>query len=235
MKHKKTIIHFLYVLSLCIAFYILFATDIESSFPAWKVSLFYLCFCAWRYHIIKLDDKKNLYEKVAWIAKRRSYGAFNSTHLRDFDLIDYIGVEQREHNIPQQYYIDFSNETEKELLKQILGKHKEYVIERYFLGYLKESKEIYKLKSLEYYFLSLHCFISNNNDNNVYSKREPISVHQYKCKLTDYGKAYYKLALITQLYIESNENVYQLCEYRDKKRINNIMEILDKNEVCFFS
>ena len=196
-------------------------------------SFIYLCLCAWNHHRTKLDDSKNLYEKIAWIAER-GWGDLPPTRLRDFELVEYIEFEQRNQNIQQKYRIDFSNEAEKEYLKQILNSHKEDVLKSFFYGRLTESKDIYNLDSLEYYFVSLNSFICNKYDNKVYSKREYISDYEYKEQLTEYGRVHYKLKLITQLYIENNARVQKLYNFIDKERKKNIIETLDKNEVCFF-
>lgn len=188
----------------------------------------------------KLSQQQDLYKKVAWIAERRSYCLHSSSlDLRDFDLTEYIEIEQRSQNIPQQYCIDFSNKTEKDYLNQILNKHKQNVIHSYFVGDLKESKDIYRLKSNEYYFFSLHCFIydilSSYKDNGMYENTECISEWKFKCQLTEYSRVYYKLELITRSYIESNKQIQKLFEYIDKARKDLIVETLENNEVVFLS
>ena len=117
-------------------------------------SICFLCFCAWAYHKSKLDDAKNLYRNVAWISDR----SLVTPNLRDFELSEYIEFEQRKQNIPEEFQIDFLNETEKGNLEKILDSHKEHVIKSYFSGHLSESKEIYKMDNSEYYFFSLNNF-----------------------------------------------------------------------------
>lgn len=240
MKGKKEniekIFFTLYIISIIIAGFIVCYRFIgEEPVPVGGIALFYLCFCAYAYHKHKLDEKQSLHNKVAWIYDRRLNVGFNYTHLRDSELYEYIEIHQRELNIPRQYRIDFSNETEKEYLSKILDKHKEHVIEYYFYNRLKETKEIHYLNSLEYYFFSLHCFVYGNlsdyKDNDAYEKKEYISDWQFKCQLTEYGRVYYKLELITRSYIESNDKVQKLFESIDKERKNRIMETLNKNEV----
>lgn len=243
MKDKKTIIEkiffTLYIISIIIAGFILCYGFIgEEPDPVGVIALLYLCFCAYAYHKHKLDEKQSLHNKVAWIAERKKYGEFSS-NLRDSELVEYIRFENTNQNVPQQYRIDFSNETEKEYLSKILDKHKEHTIEKYFCNRLKETEDICQLKSLEYYFFSLHCFVYDNTssykDTESYCKKEYISDWQFKCQLSEYGRVYYKLELITRAYIENNEQVQKLFGYIDKERQNHIMETLDKNEVSFLS
>ena len=227
----------LYIISIIIAVFIVYyKINPEEPDELMLFALCYLCFCAYTYHKYKLDEKQNLHEKVAWISKRY-YGHLCPPHLRDRELYKYIEVEQRVQNIPPQYRIDFSNETEKECLKQILNKHKSHVVEYYFYDRLK-TKDIYNLKSLEYYFFSLSCFVfdklSNFKDDDIYEKEVRISSHEFRYQLSEYGRVYYKLELIVQSYVENNNKVRKLFEYIDKKRKNIIMEILDTNEEQIF-
>ena len=245
MKSKKEniekIFFTLYIISIIIAGFILWYSFMgEEPDSAGFFSLFYLGFCAYIHHKHKLNESQDMHKKVAWIYDRRLNIGFNYTHLRDSELYEYIEIHQRELNIPRQYRIEFLNETEKEHLIQILNKHKEQVVRDYFYNENpKSSKDIYELNSLEYYFFSLHCFVYDNTssykDTESYCKKEYISDWQFKCQLSEYGRVYYKLELITRAYIENNEQVQKLFGYIDKERQNHIMETLDKNEVSFLS
>lgn len=230
----KEIFLVLYIFVIHAAFYILINSITEFVWPT--VSFFFLCFCAWRFHTVKLKNSQNLYKKVAWIAEREPNGRYSgrAVSLRGFELFEYIEFEQRKQNLPQEYQIDFSNETEKDNLIKILDSHKEHVFESYFCDWLAKSEYIYNLTQLEYYFFSLHCYLQEGC-NALYCNREYISEHKYKCQLTDCGRIHYKLRLVTQLYIENNEQIQKLCDYIDKKRKSYIIEILEKNEVVFLS
>lgn len=237
---KENLFYALYILAVFIAICILLDTMSRNSDDlVWYLMLF-LCFCAWCYHKQRLDDKQNLYRKISWIYGKNS-GELILNHLRDSELVEYIEFEQRKQNISVQYCIDFSNKTEKDNLTKILNSHKDHSIESYFCNKLNESKDIYNLNSLEYYFFSLDCYVANHlNEYNAceaYGEREHIpnnNYNIYKRRLTDYGRVYYKLNLITQLYIENNENIQRLYTFIDKEKKNNIMEILNNNEACFF-
>lgn len=227
----------LYIISIVFAGFVLSYTFTgEEPNLAGIFSLSWLCFCAYFYHKLKLDERRNMHEKVAWISDIYYFpNGMRPPHLRDWKLHEYIEIEQRNQQIPLHYRIDFSNEIEKEHLNKILNKHKEHVIEYYFCNRLKETKDIYELKSLEYYFFSLHCFVYDNlcyyKDNDAYEKKEYISDWQFKSQLTEYGRVYYKLELITHSYIECNAKVQNLFEHINKERKNLIMETLNKNEV----
>lgn len=238
-KKKRKFFFSIYIISIIVAAFVLCSKfSGEEPDAAGIISLSYLCFNAYAYHKQKLDGKQNFHEKVAWISDIYYFpGGMRPSYLRDWKLYKYIETEQRNLQIPQQYCIDFSSETEKEYLSQILNKHKEHVIEYYFCNRLKETKDIYELKSVEYYFFSLHCFVYDNlseyKDNDAYKKKEYISDWNFKCQLTEYGRTYYKLYLIAQLYVENNEHIQKLFEYVDTEKKNHIMEVLEKNETQF--
>lgn len=236
---KETLLSALYVIAIIVAIVILIdAIKISNRVPA-SISLYFLCICIYYYHITKLNNSKNLYKKVAWIAEKEHPNKYSKLRLRDFKLTEYIEIEQNNQNIPDEFRIDFSNETEKEYLNTILNNHREHVIKSYFYGWLNESKQIYNLDSLEYYFFSLQCFVydnlSNYKDNGAYEKEEYISDWQFKCQLTEYGRIYYKLDLITYTYVVNNKKTLKAFKYIDTTRKNYIMEILEKNEACFFN
>ena len=236
---KKTLLCALYNISLIIAVFIIYSKFIgEEPDSVGLVALFYLCLCAWCYHKRKIDYNENLHQKVAWISDKYIYYSdeIKPSHLRDSELDEYIKTEQSNLKIPQQHCIDFSNEFEKESLSQILNEHKDQVVKNYFCNRLKEGTDIYNLSSLEYYFFSLYCFVYEKPsyyDNKAYEKREKISDYTFKCRLTEYGRVYYKLKLITQSYIENNKQVQNLFNYIDKEYRNRLAEALDKNEVIF--
>ena len=203
------------------------------------VSFFFLTLCILQFSIKKFYNSKNLYKKIAWISEKEplNFCSKGEIALRDFELIDYIQREQNILNIPKQYCINFSDNTEKNNLIQILNSHKERVVKSYFLNMLTESDEIYRLENIEYYFYSLYCYISNilceYNPSDIYHNKEYTSDCVFKCQLSDVGRVYYKLQLITQLYIGNNKNIRDPYGNGIDYRINNIKEHLDKNEVVF--
>lgn len=218
----------LYIVSIFVSLGIVLH-KLEKSFIS--LAFIYLWVCAYIYYRQKTDDLQNIYRKISWIYDKNSYTN------RGLNLYEYIEIEQSNLKIPQQHCIDFSNEFEKESLSQILNEHKDQVVKNYFCNRLKEGTNIYNLSSLEYYFLSLYCFVDEKPsyyDNKAYEKREKISDYTFKCQLTEYGRVYYKLKLITQSYIENNKQVQNLFNYIDKEKRNRLAEALDKNEVIFY-
>ena len=218
---KEKIIIFLFVLAVIVAICILLDSIIVIKQGWAECSFIFLCLCLWFYHDKKRSNNQNLYKKVAWIAEKESYD-MHCSYLRDFKLVEYIEIEQRNQNTPEQFRIDFSNQTEKEHLAKILDAHKEDVVKSFFGGQLAESKNIYALGPLEYYFVSLNCFVSKHCNKEYMSDGD---------KLNDYGRACYKLYLITQVYIENNERVQMVFEYIDKQIKNHIMEVLGKTKL----
>ena len=231
-EYSPYLIAFSFIGALCI---LGSSITIKNTFWVWLSALF-LIICALNVYTETFGYKKDLYEKVAWIVEKQK-GDLPPPHLRDSELMLYIELEQREQNNPEQFRIDFYNETENIYLLQILNDHREHVIKQYFYNWLKTSEDFYKLTPLEYYFFALKCFISGNLcKDNVYDgyKIEDVSEHEYKRKLSEYGRVYYKLLLIVRLYAEANEKVRKLHNYIDKEENLRIMKILDTNEEVFW-
>lgn len=199
-------------------------------------------FCAW--FIPRCKDniyKANLFYKVSWIAeKRHPMVYYKDVDLRHEELIYYIVKEQRRLNIPEHLCIDFSNENEKNYAEEILTLHKNEVIKSYFSNFLAKSKNIRKLDSLEYYLYSLHRFLNNElneyktNQDKIYGDQDYSDMPYIRCTLTDFGRTYYKLFLITQMFIENNEKTRNLYKYINPEQKNHITEQLEKNEVVFW-
>lgn len=191
-------------------------------------------------HFKKFYFGKDMFKKIGWIAKRESNMRAYSSNvcLRSEDLLTYLCEEQRKLSIPENLQLDYSNETEKENAEKILEEHRLYVINSYFSDDLPKTKNIYRLKSLEYYMFSLDCFlhpeITEHRDSKgkIYSFKSDDRPYSHYT-LTDYGRAYYKLYLITLMFIGKNENTKKLFEYIDPKHKKHIMEALEKNEVSF--
>ena len=185
---------------------------------------------------------QNLFQKVGWIAEKeyRTVCYSDSVRLRNMELISYIAEEQQSLSINENLRIDFSNEAERKNIEEILNLHKADVIKSYFHGFLSKSKNICKLNAKEYYFYSLYCFIYKElkeykYQDEIYKDKEYTDKTHFNCKLTDYGRAYYKLYLITQMFVENNERTKKLFEYINPKLRNQIADYLNKNEVGFWS
>lgn len=207
--------------------------------------LFFTFLCSWRLfdYFKKSYMNNNMFKKVGWIAEKDCHMICYSDNvrLRDSDLISYIIKEQSNLEIPKDLYIDYSNETEKKNAEEILNIHKADVIKSYFCDFLTKSKNVCKLNSNEYYFYSLNCFIHKelneykHHQDKIYSDKEYTDKTHFTCQLTDYGRTFYKLYLITLIYTEKNENIKKLFEYINPKLKMNIMEHLKTNEISFWT
>lgn len=217
----------LYIVSIFVSLGIVLH-KLEKSFIS--LAFIYLWVCAYIYYRQKTDDLQNIYRKISWIYDKNSYTN------RGLNLYEYIEIEQNNQGVPHKYHIDFSSETEKLYLSQILNDFKEQSIESYFCNRLRETKAIYNLSPLEYYFFSLYCFVERNlsygHTSKLYEKKECISDYEFRCQLTEYGKTHYKLALIAISYIQNNKQTQKLFNYIDSKRFS---KVLDQNETIFLS
>lgn len=209
----------------------------------------FLLFCVflggWRLfeHLKKHQRNQNIFKKVGWIAEKDNFTICysSSVQLRDEDLIYYIMNEQAKLNLPEKFCLDNTNETEKKYAEEILNLHKNDVVKSYFCDFLTKSKNICNLNSLEYYMFSLNDYLHKNSNVDSYYGRTKI----YKFKssdapysyysLTDFGRTFFKLYLITNLFIQNNENTRKLYEHIDPNHKSHIMDYLEKNEVSFVS
>lgn len=193
-------------------------------------------------HLNKLSRNHNMHLKIGWIAEKDNNMMCykDSVRLRNKELILYILEEQHNLNVPKEFCIDFSNKKEIKNAEEILDLYKNDVIKSYFHGLLTKSKNICKLDSLEYYFYSLYNFIYEeldtykNDQDKIYMNRKHIDDSYSICQLTNYGRTYYKLYLITNIFIENNKKTRKLFEYINPDLKKHIMEYLEKNEVCFW-
>ena len=105
MKDKQEIIKkiffTLYIISIIIAGFILcYRFSGEEPDYAEILSLSYLGFSAYAYHKHKLNEIRDMHKKKAWIYDRRLNVGFGYTHLRDWELSEYIEIEQKNQQIP---------------------------------------------------------------------------------------------------------------------------------------
>ncbi len=184
----------------------------------------------------ELYSRNNIFQKVGWIAERcnNAFVYKDSVALRDKELVSYIIQEQNNMKIPKDYHLDYSNETEKINVDEILELHKNDVIKSYFHDFIKRDKVFCNLNSLEYYMFSLTCFLQQKLKGNdkIYTKREYTDESNYYRMLTDYGIAYYKLYLITTMFCRGNDKIKMLV---GGINTNVIMEHLKNNKVEFWS
>ena len=162
-----------------------------------------------------------MYKKIGWIAEKdKCTSAYSEdVSLRSEDLIYYIMEQQGESDIPKQYRIDFTNKSEIKNVEEILNTHRNNVVESYFHGFLSKSRKICKLEPLEYYFFSLYCFLYKEIDKGHSS---------FEWNLNDNGRAFFKLYLITNIFVESNEKVKKLFNYINPNIKKLTMEHIEK-------
>ncbi len=187
--------------------------------------------------------RNNLFKKVGWIAEKEIYSIYyeDFVKLRSKELISYIIEEQHNMKININYCIDFNNETEKTYAEEILDSFKKDVTKSYFCGFLTTSKNICNLNSLEYYMYSLEAFFKRNSElykpffsDKIYKFQKEDGSDSYYT-LTDFGRTYYKLYLISLMFIENNPKTRILFEYIDPKFKNRLMGYLESNEICFWT
>ncbi len=206
--------------------------------------LFVLFIFGWRFgsYLQNLIKNQNIYRKIGWIVEKENRNMCYDSKwgsLRDEELSSYIFSTQKEVNLHPNFFIDYSNETEKKELEILLNEYKAYIIKSYFHGSLSDNKNICRLTSLEYFMFSLHNYLKKQTSLNSTSLRDAIytfdrsdSPYSYY-KLSEFGKICYKLYLISLLFVEKNEKTRRLFEYIDPKLKNNIMVYLTNNEVSF--
>ena len=187
----------------------------------------------------KSHRSQNIFKKVGWIVEREHPMSCYSemVRLRDEELIYYVLQEQTKMDLQKEFFLDYSNEAERMYAEKILNYHKEYVVKFYFSDFLMKNKNICKLNSLEYYMFSLYMYLNNNADTNafhgeIYKFEKSEKPYSYYT-LTDFGRAFYKIYLITLIFTESNEKTKKLFKYIDPNFKNHIMDYLKKNEVSF--
>lgn len=193
--------------------------DFEGAFISFLVLSIFLLWLLYD-HLKKLYRNHNMYKKIGWIAeKEKTTDIGKDISLRSEDLIYYIMQYQRKLDTPKQYCIDFTSRSEVKNIEEILDYHKNNVIESYFHNTLSKSRKICKLTPLEYYFFSLYCFLYKEIDKGNSS---------FKWLSNDNGKSYFKLYLITNIFVENNENTKKLFNYINPNLKKLTMEHIEK-------
>lgn len=171
--------------------------------------VFYVFMFCWKitdnYRLFTHNE--NIFKKVGWISFKEPPGFYSKrADLRDEDLIYYIMVEQYNLDILNNYPLEITTQ-EEHLVEDILEVYRKNVIRSYFLDILSNNKELTKLSSIEYFMFSLCTFLQTYTvtkcaeSKYVFNKK----IYSVDYKLTDFGKVYYKVYLITRLFCEKNE------------------------------
>ena len=160
-------------------------------------------------------------------------------YLRGLPLESYITNEQAKLDIPDKFKINYSNESEMKNLKKLLSLYKENVIDKYFRGFLSNSKKLCSLPSSMYFIVSLFDYLGKQLSTDKSTIK--FEVYDYKNNdgsysfytLTEFGRVCYKLYLITAIYIKNNPSTDFV--HVDTQLKDCITEYLEKNEVAFLN
>lgn len=181
----------------------------------------------------------SLFKKVGWIITPNRE---RSLHDRcGTSLLDIIIINQQDLEIPREYRLSRDNKAEIEYTKEILGVFKNYVSEEYFGGYLLNTQAIRNLHDDWYFMYSLFVFTEKYAQYDNYELREKIYKYEsrngpyYTHSLTDYGRTFYKIYLISLLFVESNPYTSKLYKHIMPQLKEHIKSYLDSNHITFWS
>ena len=171
-----------------------------------------------------------LFKKVGWII---APSGFNRT------LTDEIIYLQQEAKIPKEYWI--LRDTDTEYIKEILEVFKKDITELYFGGCLSNTNKIRNLNNEWYFMYRLSVFseeyakYDNSKLRDKIYKYESSDGSYSTYSLTDYGITFYKLYLISLLYVENNPYTRKLYQYIDPKLKEHLKSYLNTKNVTFWS
>ena len=181
----------------------------------------------------------SLFKKVGWIIapfrERNLPDRFNS-------LLDELVYKQQDLELPQEFRLELrDNKTEIEYTKEILEFFKQDISEKYFGGYLSNTQKIRNLHEDWYFMYRLFEFFyeyakyDNPKIRDKIYKYESTDGSYHTHSLTDYGKTFYKLYLISLLYVENNPYTRKLYKYIDPKHKQYLKSYITSNKVTFWS
>ena len=191
------------------------------------------------YNLHKYIKAENLYKKMKWICEK-------STKKRkciDSDnLLYYLNDQTFELKIPNNYQLLFGT-TEIAYASVILERFRKSKLDSLFRHDINSlttwDKEWYKLSDLDYFMLSLFGYLEENAKCSSYYYSNKIykwnmiksnSTYDYYY-LTNFGRVYFKIYLITAIYCENNTNTKTfICNPQSR----HIKSYLDTNEIAFW-
>lgn len=182
----------------------------------------------------------NLFKKVGWIISTD-----RARHLPQrcwgHSLLDDIVYKQQNLKIPMEYRLNLrSDKTEKDNTEEILEVFKKYISEKYFGGFLSNDIKIRNLGEDWYFMYSLFEFSSKYSEYDNLILRDKIYKYEsrngsyYTYTLTDYGRTFYKIYLISLLYVENNPHTRKLYKYIDSELKEFLKSYLNSNEITFW-
>ena len=178
-----------------------------------------------------------LFKKVGWIIT-----PFRERNLPDrcnTSLLDEIIYKQQDLEIPKEYWI--LRDTETEHAEEILKVFQEDISRLYFGGYLATHKKIRNLQEDWFFMYRLFVFSEEYAKYDNHKLREKIYKYEssdgsyHTHSLTDYGITFYKLYLISLLYVENNPYTRKLYQYIDPKLKEHLKTYLNTKNVTFWS
>ena len=191
--------------------------------------LFLLIYLIWHlsYRTYQNCRGKNIFKKVKWIAERSPYKSVG--YFRNENLLHYIkectsysvkgiNINKIDFTIPEEYQINYSNNTELSYASEILEMFRKYVIESFFNetkeSLSKKHKQLYKMTNETYFMYALYCYLRDCVKNDI----NPLNGFERVC---------YKLYLIAFKSCENSDNAKCLIE---QSEISYIINYLNKRK-----
>lgn len=181
----------------------------------------------------------SLFVKVGWIIAPYRARNLNS---RSMTLEDNIIFIQQDLEMPMEFRLDLrNNKAEMKHTKEILDFFKQYISEQYFGGYLSNAQKIRNLNDDWYFMYSLFVFSDEYSKYDNTKLRDKIYKYEstdgsyHTHSLTDFGRAFYKIYLISLLYVENNQYTRKLYKYIDPKLKEHLKSYLNSNKVTFWN
>lgn len=187
------------------------------------------------HYAIKCILNYNLFKKVGWIIAPHRERNLPSRDITS--LLNTIIYKQQDLEISHVFWINTSDNI---YIEEILEVFKKDISELYFGGFLSNTQKIRNLHADSYFMYQLFVFCGNysEHDNPKLSDK----IYKYESKddsyhtygLTDYGISFYKLYLISLLYVEKNPDTRKLYQYIDPKLKEHLKTYLNTKKVVFW-
>ena len=187
-------------------------------------------------YAIKCILNYNLFKKVGWILvpfRERSLPSRCNT-----SLVEEILYKQQKLKISKEFWL---GDNEIKHIEEILEVFKKDIYKLYFGGCLSNTQKIRNLHEDWYFMYRLFVFAEKYSEYDNYELRDKIykletrnsSYHTHN--LTDSGIAFYKLYLISLLYVENNSYTRKLYKYINPKLKEHLQSYLITKKVTFWS
>ena len=181
----------------------------------------------------------SLFKKVGWIIAPNRERNLPSRYTTS--LLDEIIYKQQDLEIPIEFWKLRDNNTKIKYTEEILEVFKKNLSELYFGGYLSNTQKIRNLREDWYFMYRLFVFLGKYSEYDNSKLRDKIYKYEstddsyHTHSLTDYGITFYKLYLISLLYVENNPYTRKLYQYIDPKLKEHLKSYLNTKKVTFWS